>query len=106
VFALFDVAGFVAATEDEKEARAAAARVMGHYTRMVDARRLEAAEAALNSAQIELQRYHASELPGGWTAELQGQIDARHAAEAKLSAAEAEIARLRVENARLNGNLY
>jgi hypothetical protein len=59
-----------------------------------DARRLEAAEAALNSAQIELQRYHASELPGGWTAELQGQIDARHAAEAKLSAAEAEIARL------------
>lgn len=35
----------------------------------------------LRDARIELQRYHNSELPGGWTEELNQQIQARHRAD-------------------------
>jgi hypothetical protein len=52
--------------------------------------RAEKAEAALAAARVELQRFHAAELPGGWTEELNGQIQARHEAERNLAAARAE----------------
>ncbi len=48
---------------------------------------LEAARASLMEANIELQRLHAGELPGGWTGELMGQIEARHKFERELEAA-------------------
>ena len=45
--------------------------------------------ADLNDARIELNRMRAGEMPGGWTAELESQIAARHAERERREAAEA-----------------
>lgn len=44
--------------------------------------------ADLDDARIELNRLRAGEMPGGWTAELESQIAARHAERERREAAE------------------
>ena len=77
---------------DEQRVRAEA-RYSEVLAALVNQRdRADAAEAALNAARTELNRLHASEYPGGWTEELNGQIRARHEAEAEVKMLKAALA--------------
>lgn len=66
--------------------------------------RAEAAERDRDAARIELNRIHANALPGGWTEELNNQIQARHTAEDRAKAAERDAAVGRYVRKQLEAN--